>query len=102
MKEATECEIGYWNNITDQAACFICPAGKICPQKGTKLPSPCPVGFVCLEGNAFPCPIGYFCEMGTKYNINDTICTDMSLYITSANNIHNCPINCAVGYFCPV
>lgn len=70
------CKADTYNNITQQAECFTCPAGYYCPDNTTNFEDyPCPVGYYCPDGTnhstEYPCPEGtYRADLGGM-DVND-------------------------------
>ena len=86
-----DCEKGYYNNATGQAACTKCEAGRECMT--TRESIPCPAGYYSKEGevNCTKCPSGMYSKSSASSCIScpaGNECKDGSL-----------PVNCSEGYF---
>ncbi|KAL4218881.1 Polycystic kidney disease protein 1-like [Mactra antiquata] len=90
-----ECQVGYYQPKEAMALCFECPVGSYCNDTGlanvsgtcepgwdcyftVTMPTICPAGHMCNDGNKVRCPRGYY-----QPNTGQSFC-------------HPCP----VGYFC--
>lgn len=91
LSEPEDCERGYYNNATGQAACSKCEAGR-----------------ECLNGKeSIPCQAGYYSREGES---NCTKCSTGTYSLSSASFCIQCPegnkcidgslpVNCSEGYF---
>ena len=91
LTEPEDCEKGYYNNGTGQAACSKCEAGREC--LNAKESIPCQAGYYSREGesNCTKCSPGMYSLSSASFCIqcpDGNECIDGSL-----------PVNCSEGHF---
>lgn len=82
------CLAGTYNNLTRQAACFLCAAGYYCPENTTSYSmNPCPAGFYCPKGEMGP---------GTRQSTGQA---EIPFFLKARNNLCEQNLYVSVWFF---